>query len=77
MCNMEVDLDDQEDRAEDCFADALAELAPLEACGAVLREGGCITVPPKARMLLHVVCAAFDRRLPAADQSASRHAAAV
>jgi coproporphyrinogen III oxidase-like Fe-S oxidoreductase len=59
------------------FADALAELAPLEACGAVLREGNRITVPPEARLLLRVVCAAFDRRLAAADQTAPRHATAI
>ena len=77
MCRMEVDLNDLAGGAEDGFADALAELAPLEACGAVLRDGGRITVPPEARMLLRVVCAAFDRRLPAADRSAPRHTAAV
>ena len=27
---------------------------------------GRITAPPEARLLLRVVCAAFDRRLPAA-----------
>ena len=85
MCHMEVDLNALDGRGEDGpengwredFADALAELAPLEARGAVHGEGGRIKVPPEARLLLRVVCAAFDRRLKAADLTAPRHAAAV
>ena len=77
MCDMEVDLDAMGDPGGGCLAGALAELAPLEACGAVHRVGGRITVPPEARLLLRVVCAAFDSRLAAADHSSPRHAAAV
>ncbi len=85
MCHMEVDLKAMDGRGDggpadgwkEDFADALAELAPLEACGAVQRKGSRIKVPPEARLLLRVVCAAFDHRLPAADQTAPRHATAV
>jgi hypothetical protein len=59
------------------FADALATLAPLEASGAVHRRGAHIRVSPQARLLPRVVCAAFDCRLSAADQTTPRHAAAV
>ena len=85
MCHMEVDLNAMDGRGDDGreggwkegFADALAKLAPLEACGAVHRERAHIKVAPEARLLLRVVCAAFDRRLSAADQKSPRHAAAV
>ncbi|MCH7554976.1 MAG: oxygen-independent coproporphyrinogen III oxidase [Proteobacteria bacterium] len=85
MCHLEVDLEAMGGLGDDGprgdglegFADVLAELAPLEACGAVHRQGGRIKVLPEARLLLRVVCAAFDRRLPAADQTTPRHAAAV
>ncbi|MCH8051686.1 MAG: hypothetical protein IIC86_06685 [Chloroflexi bacterium] len=73
---MEVDLDAIEGGCAG-LEDALAELAPLEACGAITREGGHIKVSSGARLLLRVVCAAFDHRLAGVDQTAPRHAAAV
>ena len=85
MCRLEVDLAALGGAGEggprgdglEGFADALAALAPLEACGAVDRRGAHIRVSPQARLLLRVVCAAFDRRLSVADQTTPRHAAAV
>ncbi len=77
MCNMEVDLDEACRAAgadPTALADGLEALAPLEACGAVELDGHRVRVMPDARLLLRVVCAAFDRRLSPAVQ---RHALAI
>ncbi|MCH7931317.1 MAG: oxygen-independent coproporphyrinogen III oxidase [Proteobacteria bacterium] len=66
MCDLEVDLDEVcrvNGANPAAFAEDLAALAPLEACGAVRLEGRRVRVTPDGRLLLRVVCAAFDRRL--------------
>ncbi len=77
MCDMEVDLDDACRAAgadPTALADGLEALAPLEACGAVSIDGRRVRVMPDARVLLRVVCAAFDRRLA---PIAERHSPAI
>ena len=60
--------------APPALADGPETLAPLEARGAVELDRGRVRVMPDARLLLRVVCAAFDRRLSPAVQ---RHALAI
>ncbi len=77
MCDFEVDLTGLcggADEAAAEFAEDIAALAPLEAQGVVQIDGHRVRVMPEARLLLRVVCAVFDRRLP---RHAERHAVAV
>ncbi len=58
----------------DWSKDALAELAPLEKDGVLIRAGAAIRLDPRARPLARVVAAAFDAHLRAGK---GRHAATV
>ena len=77
MCDLEVDLAalcGGAANAQARFGEDVAALAPLEARGAVAIDGMRIRVAADARLLLRVVCAAFDRRPP---RVAARHSLAV
>lgn len=77
MCDLEVDLGAvcrAHHATPDVFAGEVAALAPLVKCGIVVVEGDVVRVRPEARLLLRVVCAAFDRHPP---RGAARYSAAV
>ena len=77
MCDLEVDLDAvcrARGRVAADFAREIEALAPLRAGGAVHVAGNHVRVAADARLLVRVVCAAFDRHLPITGE---RHARAV
>lgn len=77
MCHLSVDLDAVAARFRlpaRPLHDNLAALKPIADAGLVNIDGGRITVPPAARLLLRQICSAFDSYLPAVE--GVRHAAA-
>lgn len=77
MCDFAVDLDAvcaRHGRAPSDLAEALARLAPVQADGLLVREGGRVRMTEAGQPFVRVACAAFDASL---RPSAARHARAV
>jgi oxygen-independent coproporphyrinogen-3 oxidase len=77
MCDLAVDLDAVAARygkSRAVFADALLALWELVRDGIVALDGGKVTIDPRWRPAVRLVCASFDEYLP---QNSVRHSVAV
>ena len=78
MCRMELDVEAvcaSHGQDAEALRPALDGLAECQADGLVVRDGFKLTIPPQARPLMRVVCAAFDDYLQ--PEIKERHSRAV
>jgi oxygen-independent coproporphyrinogen-3 oxidase len=74
MCDLEVDLPAVGRGGDDCFADEIESLRPLEDEGLLVIDGRRLRVTPEGRPFVRLAAAYFDAYVA---KSKARHSLAV